>query len=137
MGTFTYPLRLISLAGLHTEIEALVDTGSTFTSIERPLLERLGVAPIARIRVRLANGELEETDVGELVAQIDDFAPRTIICAFSPTGAPAILGAHTLEAFLLGVDPLGHKLVPVEALWAHQRILQGNSYRRPERSATP
>jgi len=29
-------------------------------------------------------------------------------------GALAVIGAHTLKGFLLGVDPVGQRLVPVE-----------------------
>ena len=97
-------------------LTALVDTGATFTSVPGPILERLGVTPQRRVRLRLANGEVVEQQLGEVVAELDGVR-ATIMCIFSPPDAPAIIGAHTLEAFLLAVDPVAQRLVPVEALW--------------------
>jgi hypothetical protein len=33
---------------------------------------------------------------------------------FGESGSPPAIGAVTLEAFLLGVDPVAHRLVPVD-----------------------
>ncbi len=95
---------------------ALVDTGAAFTSIPAPILECLGVAPKRRIQLRLANGDLVEEALGEVTAELDGVR-ATILCLFSPPDAPALIGAHTLEAFLLMVDPVEQKLVPTGALW--------------------
>ena len=35
---------------------------------------------------------------------------------FDEPGEPILLGAVTLEAFLLGVDPIARRLIPVEGL---------------------
>lgn len=42
MAAFSYPLILIGPAGSEA-IEALVDTGASFTTVPAPLLERFGV----------------------------------------------------------------------------------------------
>ena len=117
MGTFTHPITLIGPSGSETEtVDALVDTGATFTSIPSPILERLGVMPVRRIRLGLANGEVVEGSMGEVVAQLDG-ERSTIWCIFSPPDAPPLIGAHTLEAFLLTVDPVEQRLEPKDALW--------------------
>ncbi len=117
MGTFTHPITLIAASGSETEtVEALVDTGATFTSIPSPILERLGVAPVRKIRLGLANGEVVEGNMGEVVAQLDG-QRSTIWCVFRPPDAPPLIGVHTLEAFLLTVDPVEQILVPKDALW--------------------
>ena len=46
-----------------------------------------------------------------------------IICVFGDPDSPPIIGAHTLEGFLLSVDPVQQRLVPVEGYW-----LQGLAY---------
>jgi predicted aspartyl protease len=57
MGTVTHSITLHSADGYYTEtLDALVDTGSTFLTVPRPVLERLGVEPMRVIRLRLANG---------------------------------------------------------------------------------
>ena len=120
MGTFTHPITLIAASGPETEtVEALVNTGATFTSMPSPILERLGVAPVRRIRLGLANSEIVERSMGEVLAQLDG-EKSTIWCVFSPPSAPALIGAHTLEAFLLSVDLVEQRLVPKEALWLEQ-----------------
>lgn len=118
MGTFLHPLTLIGPEGATETVEALVDTGSTFTTVPRPVLSRLGVAPFTKARMRLANGQVVEQDIGEVTAEVDGLHRRTIICVFGEAGAPALIGAQTLETFLLGVDPEARRLVPVEAWWA-------------------
>jgi hypothetical protein len=43
---------------------------------------------------------------------------RTVVAFLADEGAPKLLGAQTLETFGLGVDPLGRRLVPVDAYLA-------------------
>ena len=117
MGTFSHPITLISPAGDRTETcDGLVETGATFSSAPATMLENLGVAPQWSSRLRLADGRVVEHQMGEVMAQLDGIR-RTIICIFGPPDAPALIGAHTLEAFLLAVDPVEQRLVPVDALW--------------------
>ena len=47
MGTFTYPIEVISADGSRSEtVDATVDTGSTFTCLPASLLHELGVVHI-------------------------------------------------------------------------------------------
>ena len=117
MGIFSHPITLISSSGTESEtLTALVDTGATFTAVPTPTLERLSVTPRRRIRLRLANGEVVEQHMGEVLAEMDGVR-ATILCVFSPANSLPLIGAHTLEAFLVAVDPVEQKLVPTEALW--------------------
>ena len=117
MGTFTHVITLLASSGAETEtLTALVDTGATFTSAPAHTLERLGVQPQRRVRLRLANGRVVEQALGEVTAEMDGVR-ATIICVFGPEDSQPLIGAHTLEAFLLAVDPVEQKLVPTEALW--------------------
>ena len=114
MGTFEHPITLIGPNGSQT-LEALVDTGATFSAFPSPTLERLGVKPFSVIRVRLANDQIEERRMGQLEATLNG-ERRPILCLFCPAGSTALIGAHALEAFLLTVDPIGQRLVPREGL---------------------
>jgi predicted aspartyl protease len=59
------------LAGERFEqIEAIVDTGSTFTATPRALLHRLGVVPVRRQRFRIASGAVIESDVGDAMVRL-------------------------------------------------------------------
>ena len=65
MGTFTYLLEAISADGARSEmVDALVDTGSTFTCLPAKLLREFGIVPYRRISLELADGSVVEDDVG-------------------------------------------------------------------------
>ena len=117
MGTFTRPITLHAANRDEVEtLEALVDTGASFTTIPAPILQRLGIDPHRNVRLRLANGQIERWALGDVRADLDGES-QTIICVFGDPSAPPVIGAHTLEAFLLGVDPVEKRLVPIEAMW--------------------
>jgi hypothetical protein len=52
------------------------------------------------------------------MAEIDGLHRRTVICVFGEPDVPPLVGAQTLETFLVGVDPDQRRLVPLEAWWA-------------------
>lgn len=116
MGTFFHPMTLVTDAGTET-VEALVDTGSSFTTMPTPILERLEVAAHRSIRLRLADGRVQDRPVGRVRAQLDG-VEDDILCVFGTADSVPTIGAHTLETFLLGVDPDRQRLVPVEGWWA-------------------
>lgn len=111
MGSFAYPITLIGPAG-HITLEALVDTGATYTWIPRPLLEGLGVHSIGQEPLALADGRILHYDLGSLSARIDG-KERTTICIFGDPGTEPLIGSYTLEGFLLGVDLVNQALIPV------------------------
>lgn len=119
MGIFTHTITLISASGDTREmVEPLVDTGSIFTVIPTPPLERLGMRPFRTMPVRFANGHVQQWSLGQMEVELDgQCAP--ILCFFGSSDAPPLIGAHMLEALLLTVDPVEKKLVPKEALLMH------------------
>ena len=127
MGTFTVLLGIGSPDGQRfREVEALVDTGSTFTSVARSLLETLGHRPQGSERFELADGRIVERELTEVPIRIDG-KTRTSICVFAEEESPALLGAVTLEQFLLAPDPVHQKLVPVTGLMMMAK--HGRKYR--------
>jgi predicted aspartyl protease len=116
MTTFQVPIQIGDTAGRRfEEVEAIVDTGSTFTAAPRELLERLGIRPTRRHRFRIASGEVVESDVGDAMVRLLGIQGPTPVI-FNEPGEPVLLGAVTLEQFLLGVDPVAQRLIPVEGL---------------------
>lgn len=113
MGTFLHPITLIGPTGARETLEAVVDTGASYTTVPRLILERLGVRPHRSVRSRLANGEVVEWQVGRIQAQLDGMQEETL-CVFGAADTPPLIGAYTLEGFALGVDPLEPRLVPRE-----------------------
>ncbi len=70
------------------QIEALVDTGATYTVVPSNVLERLGITPQFRRRFR--------------------------ICVFGEPETDVLLGRVTLQSLGLKVDTLKQRLVPAE-----------------------
>jgi aspartyl protease family protein len=113
VGTFQVQLEV---AGPSRErflpIDALLDTGSTYTVLPRALLRDLGVAVLRSARFLLADGSEAELDVGRAWVRFGGREEYTLVVF----GDQALLGAVTLEELLLAPDPVGGRLVPVPGL---------------------
>ena len=113
MGTFTVLLGIGSSDGQSfREVEALVDTGATFTCVPADLLRELGHRALGSERFELGDGRVVERDLTEAPVRIDG-KTRISICVFADEGSTTLLGAVTLEQFLLAPDQVGRGLVPV------------------------
>jgi len=97
-------------------IEALVDTGSSYSWIPRDVLGRLGVQPRFRREFETADGRVVERELGEARAEYGGGGDVGTLVVFSDPGSLPLLGAYTLEGLGLGVDPLNERLIPVRGL---------------------
>jgi len=103
-------------AGSHFEkIEALVDTGSTYTWVSREVLDRLGVRPVEERPFVLADGRQVTYPIAWIQIRMDGRTQPTITVFGEPASDP-LLGVFTLEGFGLAADPVNRRLVPVPAL---------------------
>ena len=91
--------------------DVLVDTGSEYNWVPRPVLEELGVEPVRVDRFEMADGRVLEREVG--FAYLFAAGRSTVaIVVFADARELVLLGAHGLEGLNLRVD-LGRKeLVP-------------------------
>ena len=96
-------------------VEALVDTGATYTLMPQSLLRRLGVVPHTRASFLLADGSQMERDIGRTWVQLDGRREFTLVI-FGDDAAQPLLGAVTLEEFRLAPDPVSKRLIPVPGL---------------------
>ena len=116
MGTFTEVIKVGTSDRRRFEaVEALVDTGATYTMLPSSLLRELGVTPIETRTFTIANGQRIRREIGEAVVQIGDRALTTLV-VFADDEATPLLGAFTLEGFSLAPDPVHQQLVSVTAL---------------------
>ena len=116
MGTFSVTIELSGLNGGRREtLEALVDTGSTYSFIPRPVLSRLGISPTEQMPFRLANEERVFYDIGWASVRIGDRGGFTLVVFGEPSAMP-LLGSYTLEGLRLSVDPVNQQLIPIDAL---------------------
>ena len=116
MGTLQVEIEVGDPEGRRYEtVEALVDSGATYTTMPESLLRRLGVSPHSKRTFVLADGTRIERDFGRTWVSLDgeyDISP----VVFGDEGAKPLLGALTLEVFSLGIDPVNRRLIPVESL---------------------
>jgi len=108
------------------ELEALVDTGATFSWVPESILRDLGHQPGRSEEFETADGRVLSRGVGEVPVRLDGKV-LTTQCVFADEGSDPVLGAVTLEQFLLAPDPIHKKLVPVRGLAKMAR--RGKNYR--------
>lgn len=116
MGTFHITLAVGDPQGeSYVPVEALVDTGATYTMLPASMLQNLGVVPHDRAEFELADGNVAEMDIGRTWVRIDGRS-EIVPIIFGEEGTIALLGAVTLEIFRLGVDLVRQELIPVRGL---------------------
>ena len=116
MGTFTWPMRVARAGGQSSlEVDVLVGTGATYSMIPGRLLASVGITPTRQVFFKLADGSREQLSVGEMRATINGESGASPVI-FGPDDAAPLIGAVTLEVFLLAVDPIEQRLAPTEGI---------------------
>lgn len=90
-------------------IDALVDTGATFTKISSSVAEKIGFVGRRQVEVILASGEKVRKQLGNLEVEIEsqkDMVPVTV----GGDGETNLIGYTTLEILGFRVDPVTWKL---------------------------
>ena len=97
------------------DLEVVVDTGATFSTAPRTLLERLGVPVERSVQSELTDGSVAPVDVGRTIIRLEgkEF-PTPVI--FGEPEEPGLLGVIALQDALLAVDPAGGRLSSVNLL---------------------
>jgi predicted aspartyl protease len=120
MGTFRTTIEIESTTyrgEMRTVDNALVDTGSEFTWVPRPILESLGIEPEMTKRFVIADGRRLERPVGmAIVRAAGTMAPDFVV--FAEPGDMVLLGARSLQGLNLRVDPTRKQLVPAGPILA-------------------
>lgn len=118
MGLFQVQIEVLPADGGSPQIQSvLVDTGASYLTLPKSLLVSFGCRAIDTQRVIFATGETAIWEVTEVRIRLQG-RERTVLTFLGPEQSPRLLGAQTLETFGLGVDPLGKRLIPVDAYLA-------------------
>jgi len=91
------------------QIELMVDSGAIYSVVPSALLERLGIKPLAEQTFRLADGTKITRQKGGAVFKYGERIGGADV-VFGEEGDSDLLGAFTLEALGLGLDPLKRSL---------------------------
>lgn len=122
MGLFYVDIEVLPADGGAAEHQTvLVDTGASYLSLPARVLDRLGYQAVGTQRVVFATGATAVWGITEIRVRLEG-RERTVLAFLAEEGAPKLLGAQTLETFGLGVDPLGRRLVPVDAYLARHGV---------------
>ena len=113
MGIFSVPVEVGDPEGSRFErVEALVDTGATFTIVPAHVLHRLGVEPRRSGSFELADGSFRNYSIGETRVQVYGEEINSPV-VFGDEEMEPILGAVTLETLGRAVDPARRRLIRV------------------------
>ncbi len=116
MGTFTVSMQVGDLAGQQfIEIDAIVDTGATYTVLPEDVLDQLGVEREGHRRFELGDDRIVEYAIGYARMRLGG-DQSIVLVVFGPEGTSPLLGATALEHMSLAVDPVHQRLIPVPAL---------------------
>ena len=101
-------------------IDLLIDSGAIYSVVPTPILEKLGIKPLAEEEFRLADGtKVVRKKGGALFRYGERVGVADVI--FGEEGDYNLLGAFTLEALGLILDPLKRELKPLPMLLATLR----------------
>lgn len=119
MGLAVLDLEIANVArpDVPRKIEFLIDSGAIYSVVPRAVLDELGITPITRQEFRLASGTKIARDKGVAIFRYGERVGGADVI-FGEEGDMQLLGAFTLEALGLGLDPLRRELVPLPMLLA-------------------
>lgn len=116
MGSFRISIEIGDPQGQRFEpMEALVDTGATYTWVPASLLSALGIEAEEARDFILADGRRVPYGIATALIRIDSRVKPTQV-VFGEEDTEPLLGVVTLEEFGLGVDAVNERLVPTPGL---------------------
>jgi clan AA aspartic protease len=99
------------------KIEFLVDSGAIYSVVPARVLKKLRIRPLAKQEFRLADGSRITRKKGGAVFRYGERVGVADVI-FGEEGDSTLLGAFTLEALGLSLDPLRRELKPLPMLLA-------------------
>lgn len=95
------------------ELQFLIDSGAIHTVVPRDVLRSLGIRPFKKASFTLANGGEIEREIGTAHFIYQDHEGGAPV-VFGEKSDTALLGATTLEAMGLALNPLKRELFPLQ-----------------------
>ena len=102
---------------LTERIEFLIDSGALYSVVPSEVLNSLGIRPLVEQEFRLANGTTITRKKGIALFKYDGCVGGADVI-FGEDGDSVLLGAFTLEALGLVLDPLRRELRPLPMILA-------------------
>jgi clan AA aspartic protease len=99
------------------KVQFLIDSGAIYSVVPTPILERLGIQPLTAQEFRLADGTKITRKKGIALFKYGDRIGGADVI-FGEVDDSILLGAFTLEALGLSLDPLRRNLKPLPMILA-------------------
>ena len=117
MGVTTLVVEVANLANpdVTQRLRFIVDSGATYSVVPAPVLRKLGIRPLRRQTLELADGKTISRHKGGALFKFRDYVGVADVI-FGEKGDATLLGALTLEAFGLALDPIKRTLRPTTLL---------------------
>ena len=93
------------------ELDVIAGTRSTYTTVPRAMLDRLGVPVQRTLPSETADGRMVPVDVGTTIIRLEGIEIHTPVI-FAEPDEPSLLGTLTLEEAALTLDPVAGRLIP-------------------------
>ncbi len=107
------------------KVEFLVDSGAIYSVVPAPILEKLGIKPLAEQEFRLADGTKIVRKKGVAIFKYKGRIGGADVI-FGEEGDSVLLGAFSLEALGLMLDPLKRELKPLPMMLALLGVSEAN-----------
>jgi len=104
------------VGGKSREVNLLVDSGATYTVLKKEIWEYLGLRPLRRVTLILADGTRVERGLSEAILEFPGLGEYHTPVILGEEGDENILGTVTLGIFGLVLDPLRRELRPMRVL---------------------
>lgn len=99
------------------KVEFLIDSGAIYSVVPTPMLERLAIKPVTEQQFRLADGSKIVRKKGIALFRYGERVGGADVI-FGQEDDSTLLGAFTLEALGLSLDPLRRELKPLPMVLA-------------------
>jgi predicted aspartyl protease len=115
MGIFNVELEIGDPEGRNYRVvEAMADSGATYTTLPESLLRGLGVESRSNRTFILADGSRIRRGFGQTWIRLEGEENISPVIFWDDEALP-LLGAVTLEIFSLGIDPVNGRLIPLDS----------------------
>ena len=111
MGTFYWPMEIGPIDGWRYQtVNAMVDTGATYSQVPGSLLRELGIVPSRCVESQLADDTVVQDQIGDMRIRINGRETYSTVL-FGEDGSPVLMGSYALEGVTLAVEPYNERLV--------------------------
>jgi clan AA aspartic protease len=107
------------------KVEFLIDSGAVYSVVPSPVLENLGIQPLAEEEFRLADGSKVVRRKGIALFRYGERVGGADVI-FGEQDDYTLLGVLTLEALGLALDPLKRQLKPIPMVLATSHEVLSN-----------